>query len=303
MKNKFKGIDTILILSVLFSAIDFAYAQTGIGTRNPKATLHIDGAKDNDATAPAYPTASQLANDVIVKNTGFVGVGTDSPVVKLDMRSAGTENALGLGTTTMTAAAAASGALRYDVTSTPTGSKIQWSDGSVWNKVYVPPTKALVVAKKITSQGIPYNVATTVQNWSEVQDTTNSFAPSSGIFTAPHDGIYTFLMTYNFTSTVISDGTRSEAQIYSNTAGAILGSTYKTFGQSMTGTTDDASSTRSTQAGGICTVTVQLASGAQIVPRLFQNLSNSSILLRITSNASDPTNSDDGFNTFTVIEQ
>ncbi|WP_374463302.1 hypothetical protein [Chryseobacterium sp.] len=264
-------------------------------------SLHVDGAKDNPASG--VPTPAQLSNDVIInKTTGFIGAGVLNPQVQLDMRSAGSENSLGLGTTSMSAVAAGAGATRYDVNNIPVGAKIQVSDGIVWNKVYLAPQKAVVVVRKIASQSIPTATPTTITNWSEVRDMSNSFDPITGEFTAPRNGTYTFLLTFNFTGAVISDGSRVESQFYNPTTGIVLASVYKTFGQSMTGTADDANSTRSTQAGGSSTVTLTLTAGAKVSARLYQNLTSGAIPLRVTTNSSDPANPDDGFNNLTIIE-
>ncbi|WP_073062746.1 complement C1q domain-containing protein [Chryseobacterium oranimense] len=295
-----KEIRKTLILPVYF-LINILHAQIGIGTNNPQGILHIDGAKDNPASGTLTPT--QISNDVIInKTTGFIGAGVLNPQVQLDIRSAGSENALGLGTTTMSAATAGAGATRYDVSSAPVGPKIEVSDGVAWNKAYIAPQKAVVVLRKVSSQSIPTATATTIINWNEVRDMSNSFDPTSGEFTAPRDGTYTFLLTFNFNGAVISDGSRVESQFYNPTTSTVLASVYKTFGQSMTGTSDDANSTRSTQAGGSSTVTLTLTAGTKVSVRLYQNLTSGSIPLRVTSNASDPANPDDGFNNLTIIE-
>ncbi|GAA5091829.1 hypothetical protein GCM10023210_19930 [Chryseobacterium ginsengisoli] len=297
-----KKINKILLLPIFYCSVGLAYAQTGIGTPNPLGALHVDGAKDNAATG--IPTSAQLANDVIIsKTTGYIGVGILNPTVQLDMRSTATENSLGLNTTTMTASAAGSGAVRYDVVNAPVGAKIEVSDGSVWNKAYIAPQKAVVVVRKITSQAIVQGSPTTIINWSEVRDMSNSFIPGTGEFTAPRDGTYTFLLTFNFNSTIINDGSRVESQFYNPVTNTVLASVYKTFGQSMTGTSDDANSTRSTQAGGSSTVTLTLTAGTKIVARLLHNLiSSGSVALRVTTDSSDPANPDDGFNNLTIIE-
>ncbi|MCE4067448.1 hypothetical protein LXM63_20345 [Chryseobacterium gleum] len=290
----------LLILPFCFFIYVFN-AQIGIGTNNPLGSLHVDGAKDNPASG--VPTSAQLSNDVIInKTTGFIGAGVLNPLVQLDMRSAGSENSLGLGTTSMSAVAAGAGATRYDVNNIPVGAKIQVSDGAVWNKVYLAPQKAVVVVRKIVSQSIPTATPTTITNWSEVRDMSNSFDPSTGEFTAPRNGTYTFLLTFNFTGAVINDGSRVESQFYNPATGIVLASVYKTFGQSMTGTADDANATRSTQAGGSSTVTLTLTAGTKVSARLYQNLTSGAIPLRVTSNSSDPVNPDDGFNNLTIIE-
>lgn len=301
MKQMNKLIPKMLLMSISCCCASFSFAQIGIGTENPQGALHIDGAKDNAATG--IPTATQTANDIIVsKTTGFMGAGVLTPLVKLDMRSAGTENALGLGSTTMTASAAGAGAVRYDVVNVPIGAKIEVSDGTVWHKAYVAPQKAVVVTRKIISQSISPGSAATIRNWNVVHDMSNSFDPINGEFTAPRDGTYTFLLTFNFNGVVIADGSRVESQFYNPVTNTVLASVYKTFGQSMTGTSDDANSTRTTQAGGSSTVTLTLTAGTKVVARLYQNLSSSAVSLRVTSAASNPANPDDGFNNLTIIE-
>lgn len=292
----------ILFSGVFYSSVNLLFSQVGIGLGNPQGALHVDGAKDNAATGT--PTAAQAANDVIInKTTGFIGAGVLNPLVKLDMRSSGTENALGLSTTTMTAVEAGAGAVRYDVANIPVGPKIEVSDGLVWHKAYIAPQKAVVVARKITSQSITQSSATTINNWNVVRDMSNSFDATSGTFTAPRDGTYTFLLTFNFNGVVINDGSRVESQFYNTTTGTVLASVYKTFGQSMTGTADDAGATRSTQAGGSSTVTLTLLAGTKVAARLWHNLiSSGSVALRVTTNPADPANPDDGFNNLTIIE-
>ncbi|WP_312766665.1 hypothetical protein [Epilithonimonas sp.] len=306
MKNRQKGINAILMLSVLYCSVGMAFAQigpTGIGTRNPQGPLHIDGAKDNDATAPTLPTSAQAANDVIVdKTTGFIGVGTLTPKVALDIRSSDTQNALGLGTTTMTAAAAAEGAIRYDEINLPVGAKIEYSDGVVWNKLFVAQQKAVVVAHKVTPLDIA-NTATKITDWFKDRDMTSSFNAATGEFTAPHDGTYTFLLTFNLKSATINDGTLVESQFYRiSPSNLLLARVYKTFGQSMTGTSDDANVLKPTQAGGSSTATFVLAAGDIVTVRMLHNLTGNSIGLRVTGNPSDPANPDDGFNNLTIIE-
>ncbi|MCS4304924.1 hypothetical protein [Chryseobacterium sp. BIGb0232] len=300
MKKKIRFL--VLVLGIIYPCTDLVYAQIGIGTSNPQGALHVDGAKDNSTSETL--SAVQISNDVVVsKTTGFIGVGVLTPLVKLDMRSQGAENSLGLNTTTMTATDAGAGAVRYDVVNVPVGAKIEVSDGSVWHKAYIAPQKVVIVARKVSSQSITQNTAANISNWNVVRDMSSSFDGTSGVFTAPRNGTYTFLLTFNFNGAVINDGTRVESQFYNTTTNTVLASVYKTFGQSMTGTSDDANSTRSTQAGGSSTVTLTLTAGTKVVTRLWHNLiSSGSIGLRVTTNPSDPTNPDDGFNNLTIIE-
>lgn len=66
----------------LFTLNLMCYSQIGINTDNPKALLHIDGAKNNPSTGMV--SSSLLLDDVIVDNDGNVGLGA-IPTVKLEI--------------------------------------------------------------------------------------------------------------------------------------------------------------------------------------------------------------------------
>ncbi|UKB78325.1 hypothetical protein [Chryseobacterium sp. MEBOG07] len=76
---------TIILLSIISHII--AYAQVGINTPNPQATLHVDGGKDNSTTDA--PTVAQQANDFVVTATGRIGIGTTTPSQKLEIQTGG----------------------------------------------------------------------------------------------------------------------------------------------------------------------------------------------------------------------
>ncbi len=258
-----------------------AAAQIGIHTKEPLGALHIDGAKDN--VTPV--TQHQISNDLIVTQSGFIGAGTDLPLVKLDMRSAGTQNALGLGSTTMTANAAGAGAVRYE----PTSSKIQVSDGNTWETAIILPAKAVVVARMTNTFSVAYNTDVNVTGWTEVRDLTNSFEPGSGIFTAPRAGVYTFLMTYNFVSGPVANSSEVTSQFFSPSSTSILARSFKTFARAN----EDA------QIGGSAAITANLTAGQTVRPQLRQNITTSSRALRVNSDLMHP---DAGFNNLTIIE-
>lgn len=272
----------MLMIAVLLGSTA-VMAQTGINTRNPIGVLHVDGAKDNPVTG--VPTAAQAQNDFIVTNTGFIGVGVINPLVKLDLRSAGTKNAFGLGNTTMTAPDAGMGAMRYH---TP-DEKIQVSDGVQWDYTYIPPVKAVVVARMANPFTVNRNTNVNITGWDEVRDMANNFDPVSGEFRAPRDGVYTFLMTFNFVTGPIVAGSRVEVQ-FVNSSGTVLGRSYKTFGKSH----------RDTQAGGSATVTLKLTAGTTVRPRMWHNITSSGgRALRTHADYSSPNG---GFNNLTIIE-
>lgn len=270
-----------ILLSSLFisSIID---AQIGVNTNNPLGKLHIDGAKDNSFPA----TLAEISNDVIVTNTGFMGIGVLNPIVKLDMRSAGPNNAVGLGSTLMTANQAGAGAVRYE----PSLAKFQVSDGNVWETTLILPIKAVVVARMTTPFSVTANYDVNITGWNEIRDPSNSFDPMSGVFKAQRAGVYTFLMTYNFVSGPVANSSRVISQFFSPSANSILARSYKTFARGN----EDA------QVGGSAVITVRLSANQTVRPQLNQNITGSGTRdLRISE---DWNSTSAGFNNLTIIE-
>ncbi|WP_228414741.1 hypothetical protein [Chryseobacterium sp. G0201] len=258
------------------------FSQTGINTINPLGPLHIDGARDNQAV----PTTTQAGNDIIVTQSGYVGVGRLDPIVKLDIRSEESQNAIGLGQTTMTASDAGAGAIRYE----PILAKIQVSDGNTWTSTLVNPTKAVVVARMITPFSVIGNSDVNITGWNEVRDLSNSFDSSTGIFTAPRTGVYTFLMTYNFVSGSVENSSMVISQFYSPSTNGILARSFKTF----------ALSNEDAQVGGSANITLKLSINQTVRPQLYQNIAGPSArALRVNSDWANP---DAGFNNLTIIE-
>ncbi|PKF75598.1 hypothetical protein CW752_02965 [Chryseobacterium sp. PMSZPI] len=71
-----------------------AFSQVGVGinTTNPQGVFHVDGAKDNPATGT--PTVAQQANDVVVLNNGYVGIGTVLPKQQLHITELNTTSGI-----------------------------------------------------------------------------------------------------------------------------------------------------------------------------------------------------------------
>lgn len=280
-----------LILMILNVSTFVGYSQTGVGTRNPLGALHIDGQMDNPLFGP--PSDSQEVNDVIITaSKGFIGVGTVFPQVKLDLRSTGLQNAIGIGTTTMAASAAETGALRYY--HSPGGNnpphQLQTSDGVVWHNTLVSKEKTVVVARIMTGgQLFPANQRTNVLNWTKVADPDNVFAASTGVFTAPRTGVYSFYITYNFMVDRVSANSRIEVNMMGgNNFNTILSYSTRSYGQN----------TLWVQMGGAAIATLQLNQGEQVRPALL-NATSYPRWLRV---ANDPSHVDFGFNNITILE-
>lgn len=267
---------------------NFINAQVGINTSNPQTVLHTDGAKDNPISA--IPTAAQAANDVVFTANGEIGIGTLSPSLKIDARSAiNADNAIGIGETTQTASAAGSGAMRYNPLN---GGKMQYSDGVVWQDLISSPTKAVVVANIKAANfaiKVPYQVSTGISGWTEISDPTANFIPSTGIFTAPRTGVYLVSFTYDFVRIPIVSGYFSEARYVVN-GNTVVKKCVKSF----------SNTSKQAQVAGSCVAGVQLNKGDTFQPHIYQSVYNGSLSLRTDLT---PASNDYGFVNLSIVEQ
>ncbi|MDR3273479.1 MAG: hypothetical protein LBT29_08375 [Flavobacteriaceae bacterium] len=69
------------IVTITAAIVVTGYAQVGIQTFAPQQTLHIDAGGNNNNVSPT--TDIQKADDVVVSNKAFVGVGEPNPDQKL----------------------------------------------------------------------------------------------------------------------------------------------------------------------------------------------------------------------------
>lgn len=279
-----------MILMFLFTTTSL-FSQVGINTEIPQGMLHVDGKKDNQSP----PTTEQAGNDFVVTTNGNVGVGTITPAVKLDLRSTSNlNNALGIGSTSKTAEAVGAGTIRYvDVS----GGKLQVSDGVQWMDIYSTPKKSFVVARIRTADKaikFTYNIASVLANWEVTNDVSGSFNGTSGEFTAPRDGVYTFSFAYDFVqegSTFLANSS-VESQFVKNN-NLIEVKCLKTYGKS----------TRGAQAGGNCVSSMKLNENDKVVVKLLQRIDNSTSGGRGLRSSPTVNAPNFGFNNLTIVEQ
>lgn len=206
------------IFIILLSITTFSKAQNGVGinTEKPQGIFHIDSKKNTPETGA---TLNQLSDDFIVEHTtGNIGVGTNAPKVKLDIRNNSVNNALGIGDTNLTATEAEKGAIRYN------GSSLQYTNGTHWvNLLTERPAKTVVIATKTNNDtyayepgghsctncnvtGAPHRTSAYLTNWTQKYNTTTdggSFNASTGIFTANRAGTFTATFTFALADGII----------------------------------------------------------------------------------------------------
>lgn len=76
---KKNAMNKFFLIWLLLSFCFFCEAQVGINTQNPQGFFHIDPKKDTSGTA-------NTSDDVIIDNNGNMGIGTTTPLTKLDVR-------------------------------------------------------------------------------------------------------------------------------------------------------------------------------------------------------------------------
>ncbi|WP_221407226.1 hypothetical protein, partial [Dysgonomonas macrotermitis] len=69
----------------LLSGMFYIKAQVGINTQNTQGVFHMDAAGDNAVSGTI--TAAQSTNDILIDNTGNVGIGTLNPTARLHLKS------------------------------------------------------------------------------------------------------------------------------------------------------------------------------------------------------------------------
>ncbi|NML71359.1 hypothetical protein HHL23_16340 [Chryseobacterium sp. RP-3-3] len=297
------------VLIILALSFNVAFSQVGINTPNPRGILHTDGQKDNPTSGSSFTPAQQM-NDVLITSTGRIGVGTINPAVKVDARNSG-NGAIGFGTSSLTASTADEGAVRYN-----TG--MEYSNGNEWlplltaqptvNKVIVIAAKTdntvkLLNPSALVTTGLQNRASNYLVGWTKAFESNsgNTFNASTGIFTAPRNGVYVASFTTDLAPLAINytvdplNPIQIEAiwQLYDNTTGVFATNIVNTV---KCVNTMSSNSNGNIDAGSNCTASFYMTTGQRLMPYIWFNLNG-------LNTAGFSLNNTGGYNNLTIAEQ
>lgn len=140
-----------------------------------------------------------------ITRTGNIGIGNIWPIAKVDTRTNPTSTTdpgsgfIGIGTTATSAAGAGAGAIRY---STSSGGVVEYSNGTNWNTLTSTVQRANVYASRLsaTEFDIANNTLSNIFGnfGTPTGSGASSFNSSTGVFTAPRNGLYTISAGMSF---------------------------------------------------------------------------------------------------------
>lgn len=262
----------LFIFSLL--SIGLCLAQVGINTNTPQAILEIQS-KGNTASTKALSIKNNSAVNIFnVRDDGrIITSGVASPTVLFDLRDGKNNSILAVGESSQTAPIAKGGAVKYDQNT----KSLFLSDNTVWKELASDYIKTFIVADIATAtQSFANNTTNTIKNWVVVSDLTNSFNPTTGIFTAQRSSVYSVTLNITLNDGAINAKTQLQASLI-----ASGGQQVKSI------TTFNAAGNFS--AGVQCSGNFTLASGETLYAALWHNMGIAKVI-KI------------GYNNLTIVE-
>ena len=208
----------------LFLISPLIHAQVGINidTNVPSATLDIVS-KENTTDKIALQIKNHDGKDVLrVLDNANTGV-ANMPKARMDIRNPVSatnpgEGYIGIGTTSVTAPTAGAGAMRYN----EVDKRLEYSNGIYWYMFQPVAAKSLVVAaKSLSTNSIANNASVTINGWEKSVDVNNNFNASTGIFTAPRNGVYMISATLGFNLSDQYKGWLEAVVVVKNSSGIV----------------------------------------------------------------------------------
>ncbi|MDR6967335.1 hypothetical protein J2X31_001342 [Flavobacterium arsenatis] len=294
--NKVQLLASVFIVGVF--SITQAVAQTGVGTLNPTNSMDI----------------VTNAGNVIISNTGQLGVLVANPKVALDLRSGGANGSFAIGMTNQTAVQAGAGALRYNPSpAIGVNGYLEFSDGTDWIGFFPFGKPRIVVMAEKTTQntvvfepggvatgnynGMPPRSSAYLTNWTEKLDSdsgtpTNNFDPATGEFIAPRTGVYFATFTFALADNNVNTGANNQVEAIwevRNPANQIIQRVKTNNGYPS----DSGGGT--VKVGAQCTVSVYLNQGDKLRPFSWCSVSFGTDMRTFDVSG--------GYNVLTIVEQ
>ncbi|MBF0577372.1 hypothetical protein [Dysgonomonas sp. GY617] len=257
MNSKIIRTMTATFFSLLLSVAMLSGQSVGINTNTPLGTLDIFSQGSSNLSDNLRIINSEGAPLLKLQDNGYLGLGTTSPAVRLDLRgSSGSNNIIGIGGTNLSASAAQGGALKY----VPSSTELHYSDGTQWMSLEADMVRSCVVADNSYNMVVcPNNAITRLGSWEVQYDPLNSFDGTTGTFTAPKTGLYTVLFMVQFAVGPVQANSYLEGMwVASNGATIKSVNSFAIAGTFMTPI--------------ICSGTLFLNAGETLYPQVFHNM-------------------------------
>lgn len=287
MKKKIYNYLTLTTVLLSLYVTEVSAQNVGINTNTPTAALDIFSQGDSNLTENIRISNSSNVNLLTLLNNGYLGLGTTSPSVRLDLRGgAGSNNIIGIGNTNLTASVAEGGAIKY-VTDTK---ELHYSDGTQWLILEADMVRDCVIAANSNNMMIcPNNTTTQLGNWDVKYDSAKTFDAATGVFTAPKTGLYTATFSVHTAITTVKAGSYIEGQwIASNGKTIKCTNSFPLAGNFM--------------VPMICSGTLFLNEGDTLYPQVFHNTGTDKHLRIYGDTPGNPV-SDQHFNNISIVIQ